>query len=358
MIIQSKQKLILIATVFLPAVLLLGGALRVLAGANRAVVATDVGGVLTSNTTWTIENSPYIVTQTIGIPTGITLTIEAGATVIATDSPEDSSGLYPLFVQTGGHLEAIGTSDDPIVFTSFQDSAAGEWTAIYIAGSANLQHTNFRYSEFNVVVEGASDEPIVIQDSLFSNSSDVGMEIAVEALHRMQLLNNEFANNAQNSIRIFRYYDGEQLTDDVVLQPQIGLDGYLFEDYHSMSYPRLIVPEEITLTLQAGTTLLMPKNGVLEVHGHLLTTGNSDNLVHIMGTPELVANEEKWTAVSFNEETSSGEMVYTTIQHAIEGISLYTANGGNVVMSDSKIANGDVAILTTPLRCIGYKWIT
>ena len=42
---------------------------------------TEVSGIISSNTTWTLENSPYIVTGNILLNEGITLTIEAGVTV-------------------------------------------------------------------------------------------------------------------------------------------------------------------------------------------------------------------------------------------------------------------------------------
>ena len=49
--------------------------------AFSAVYATDVSGNISSNTTWSLANSPYIVTGHILVPSGVTLTIEAGVTV-------------------------------------------------------------------------------------------------------------------------------------------------------------------------------------------------------------------------------------------------------------------------------------
>lgn len=41
----------------------------------------EVGGLLTEDTVWTAVNSPYILTSTVQIPAGITLTVEPGVTV-------------------------------------------------------------------------------------------------------------------------------------------------------------------------------------------------------------------------------------------------------------------------------------
>jgi len=42
---------------------------------------TNVHGGIYNNTTWTLANSPYVVTDTIVVFPGVTLTIEPGVTV-------------------------------------------------------------------------------------------------------------------------------------------------------------------------------------------------------------------------------------------------------------------------------------
>src|SRR5680860_1625568 len=49
--------------------------------AEQTNAETNVGGVISTNTTWTLANSPYIITDTIQIPTEITLTIEPGVVI-------------------------------------------------------------------------------------------------------------------------------------------------------------------------------------------------------------------------------------------------------------------------------------
>ena len=80
---------------------------------------TNVSGVISSNTTWTLANSPYVVTGNILVSEGVTLTIEPGV-VVKFDSEK--------VMQIRGELIAQGTIDSKITFTSNASSpAAGDW---------------------------------------------------------------------------------------------------------------------------------------------------------------------------------------------------------------------------------------
>jgi hypothetical protein len=70
---------------------------------------TDVSGPLFSDTTWTLANSPYIVTADVQVASGVTLTIEPGVIV-------KYSGAYEILIK--GSIIANGTADQIISFTS------------------------------------------------------------------------------------------------------------------------------------------------------------------------------------------------------------------------------------------------
>ena len=71
-------------------------------------VGTSVGGILWDNATWTLANSPYIITSTVQIPENVTLTIEPGVAV-STQIDDDMFLLHGIIV-------AKGTVDEKIVF--------------------------------------------------------------------------------------------------------------------------------------------------------------------------------------------------------------------------------------------------
>ena len=86
--------------------------------------ATNVSGTISSNTVWTLANSPYVVTGNVILDSGYTLTIQPGV-IVKFDSLK--------CLQVGGTLTAIGTSGSPITFTSNQPNPApGDWDIYYL----------------------------------------------------------------------------------------------------------------------------------------------------------------------------------------------------------------------------------
>ncbi len=74
---------------------------------------TNVGGIITSDTTWTTANSPYNLLGPVGVHEGVTLTIEAGATV----------NLNTYYLQVNGTLQIRGSSANPVHINSEQTNA-------------------------------------------------------------------------------------------------------------------------------------------------------------------------------------------------------------------------------------------
>jgi hypothetical protein len=76
----------------------------------KCVGQTNVSGGIFSNTTWTLANSPYILTDTVVVFPGVTLTIDPGVTI-----KFDNDQFLEI---RQSRLIANGTTTDPITFTS------------------------------------------------------------------------------------------------------------------------------------------------------------------------------------------------------------------------------------------------
>ena len=130
-----------------------------LATGDEAGAATNVSGFMASSTTWTLEQSPYVVEGSGGgnfvvVESGATLTIESGVVVKFASSGQ-------LIVR--GELDAQGNEENPITFTSLtDDSVAGDtngdgassspgpgawWHVVFESGSiGTTTHSIIRYA--------------------------------------------------------------------------------------------------------------------------------------------------------------------------------------------------------------------
>jgi hypothetical protein len=103
----------------------------VVQGIDKPVVV--VTGEVAGNEIWT-NNNYYVLRGAVFVRNAATLNIQAGTRVIG-----ESGSVGTLIVQRGGRLNAIGTREQPIVFTSDQpvgSRARGDWGGLIINGRA------------------------------------------------------------------------------------------------------------------------------------------------------------------------------------------------------------------------------
>ncbi|MBL7178161.1 MAG: S8 family serine peptidase [Desulfobacteraceae bacterium] len=143
---------------------------------------TNVSGEITENTTWTSDKL-WIVTGNVLVPIGVTLTVEPGTKVAFEDDKQ-------LIVR--GTLNAAGTKDNRITFTSNSLAINPRWGGIRLFDYANmsLSHCDFSYGTYGINIGELSREvnnTVAVNESTFlfctypfvnTNNSQATMTVA------------------------------------------------------------------------------------------------------------------------------------------------------------------------------------
>ncbi|HEY9062580.1 MAG TPA: right-handed parallel beta-helix repeat-containing protein, partial [Pseudobacteroides sp.] len=204
---------------------------------KTTLVSTNASGTINQNTTWTAANSPYILQGSITISAGVTLTVEPGVVI------KSNNNRHTISVQ--GKLNAIGTAESPIVFTSMKDSAYGGsgvtgsssdyWDGISISGTGELvgDYVKIRYgaaysnnnSALNVSGKltltnseiansycyGVYFNPttdVSIKHSRIENSKQTGIYVYNTTTGAMTIENNTITGNGSSAIYVKSYGTG------------------------------------------------------------------------------------------------------------------------------------------------------
>jgi hypothetical protein len=126
---------------------------------NQSEAATDVGGIIDTDTTWDLAGSPYRLTSDVEIAAEATLTIEAGVVVERADDSQKR-------IHVWGTLDAVGT-DSSIIVLDALDIYAQE------AGSINIQHSEVRGCLINIPYSDSGGELVLKNSTLYNFRSDI-----------------------------------------------------------------------------------------------------------------------------------------------------------------------------------------
>ena len=165
-----------IALVFVMIGAMLGG----LPGSVNVSASTDVGGSITSNTTWSKQGSPYIVTSSVLVCEGATLTIEPGVVVRFSSAKG---------MQIEGELLAQGTEAEPIIFSSNQSSPApGDWVNILFTDTS----IDATYDEVGNYLNGSIMQHCTVEYTGWGNTPAIKIASASPFIHHCTVTKNGY----------------------------------------------------------------------------------------------------------------------------------------------------------------------
>lgn len=106
------------------------------AGGSTGNACGDLNGPITESCTLTAAGGPWLIQGVVTVEDGAVLTIEAGTTITG-----EAATSGTLVIKRGGQINAVGTADAPIVFTSELPEgqrAAGDWGGLILLGRAPI----------------------------------------------------------------------------------------------------------------------------------------------------------------------------------------------------------------------------
>jgi hypothetical protein len=245
-----------------------------LPGTGGKVVTID-GQNITSPTTWRSDNLYYVKSWVVFTSS---LTIEKG-TMVAFGANATMS--------VEGQLTAVGTSTEPIVFTSVKEGfagytipgvtgtpAVGDWDYIWVKGaSSQLQYCQVRYCTQGVWVEANS---VTVQNDTFTNNT-VGLE-ARSAGTGFAVGSNTFYGNTHP------FYADQNFSIDNSNTFQNG-DGSIKNTYQAIEFDSGYIDSNINWSCTTVAYAVPLGNGWLSVSsGHTLTLGTGAVLKFGLGT--------------------------------------------------------------------------
>src|SRR3990167_9486320 len=160
---------------------------------KNSIADTNVSGTISSDTTWTKATSPYIVTGSVIVNSGVTLTIESGVTVKI-----DSGKAF----QVSGTLIAKGSSSSKITFTK---NSSSNWGYILFNNSS----TDASYDSSGNYTSGSIMEYCVVEYAggvSVSNNGAIRMDNAHPFINYCTIQNNSvsgiYAWNLSGTLKI------------------------------------------------------------------------------------------------------------------------------------------------------------
>ena len=306
----------------LPAIWLFA-ALWIIGSVQIAGAVTTVKTNIAADTTWSLVNSPYY------LPSGLTV----AATAILTIDPGVVVKFGPsAYLYVYGALNANGTSESQVYFTSYRDDSvggdtngdasdpvAGDWRCIQIMGGGNatLDYTTVRYGGgllYNGMYYGELHKfgkgSLTVRNSTFSNGlysgikitstpSDASFSLTNNTLNQngyfgIELLNvagagtingNNGADNSLGAISLaaqnLAYLSGNTISGTVLvtggtITQDIGLEAgspYVVK-------AGVTVNSSATLTAAAGTVVKFGPSAYLNINGVLNANGTSKSQVY------------------------------------------------------------------------------
>ncbi|MFN5704648.1 MAG: hypothetical protein ACK45U_02225, partial [bacterium] len=167
---------------------------------TSAVAQTNFSGGIFSNTTWTVANSPYIITGSVVVFPNVTLTIQPGVVVKFQEKSYNTS--EQIYLEVRGKLHAKGTNLQPISFIPESAPTLGTdhiWQGILVktalGGSIELDYFTLNNSYYGLSYDDVLLDTLTFNECKFSYNSYTLSVNTNFVLNKCEFYNNAIINS-------------------------------------------------------------------------------------------------------------------------------------------------------------------
>ena len=311
------------------------GAGNVFTAINSSLGILVEGGTFdNSEETWLAQTVSYIIDGTMNVQSnsGSILNIQEGTTIAFTGGSQINVGYTS---STYGTIKAIGTSSNPITFTSSAVSkSAGDWDAIFLEDGTSTD-TKFDYCKFEYGGGYSSSYGMVNLDNCkaafnnctFSNNDNYGI-YADGGSSFVSFESNTFESSSSFPIRVYgnnAHTIGVNNTYNTTLG--ILVEGDTYEQssetwkkqscgYYINGTLSIESSSGSELIIEAGNKIYFTAGSQINIgyssskYGKLVAQGTgADRILFSSSAPVGSASAGDWDAIFFDEGTSAGSIL-------------------------------------------------
>lgn len=266
----------------LPALFLLSFSLF----SSRVSAATLITDFIFEDTTWTLAESPYIVDSPIMVAEGVSLTIEPGVIIKFN---------YDSFMFVQGKINALGTPEAPIYFTSIADDFMGgdsnndgdasipfigDWGGIHFRDSSGsvFNSASFYFGRNTLMLENSS---VNFKDLKLALSSDGLMAFRNS---RLEIVGGTFDSIGMDA---FVFFD----------HTAVVLKDFTINDIFDRYAVSAFLDSSVELT---NVQILNSTDGALEIFNNSSTVFNNLHISDIFYNPIIVFNDSSFAGENMN----------------------------------------------------------
>jgi parallel beta-helix repeat protein len=323
----------LLSSAFLTAIIL-SGLIFVSMRLGTVHASTDISGLISSDTTWTLAGSPYIVTGDVLVEAGVLLTIEAGVVV-------KFDGGTNLIVD--GTLVANGDETHPVTFTSNAATPApNDWGTINFRGSSTasiMKWASISYASDGVTVTSGSP---TIEKCSISNNQRYGIYVSAGT---PKIISSTISNNGKDGI--WNYVGDITVTNSTISNNQ---GNGIYKDSKSITVQGSVISNNHQSGIYGGAGgAFAISDCEVSYNGH-----NGVTIIYSevsVNNSEIIYNDQDGVHMASGTLSGSATITGTTISNN-NGNGVYKSSG-SMQITNNTIKFNNVGVAATPFKLVG-----